>query len=114
MALIGSRPLSTWFGIPVELEEGSPIERAVYSGLIFAGLIILFQRRSKFSISGLVTANGPLVLLLGYFGSFIWLALGALCQLLWGGRARAQSTALVALLALMFIWLLRPALYGGF
>jgi hypothetical protein len=74
----------------------------------------LFLVCLQFAPRNRAATSWALALLLGYLGSFIWLTLGALCQLLWGGRPRAQNTAVVAVLALVFIWLLRPALYGGF
>lgn len=73
MAVTGSRPLSMWFEAPVALEDGSPIDRAVYLALIIAGLIILSRRKEKFSISELIGANAAFSLLLGYYAlSILW------------------------------------------
>jgi exopolysaccharide production protein ExoQ len=73
MAVNCSRPLSMWFGATAGFSEGSPLERSVYSALIFAGLVVLLGRKEKFSFSGLVAENGPLFLLLGYYAlSIVW------------------------------------------
>jgi len=69
-------------------------------------------RRLAFHAGG--TGELGFVLLLGYTGSFIWLAFGGLCQKLCGSAERAESTAWVAVLALLCVWLLWPSLYRGF
>ena len=74
----------------------------------------LFLLCLQFAPRNRLGSDWGFVILLGYLGSFIWLAFGGLCQKLCGNPDRAQSTALVAVLALLFIWLLWPSLYGGF
>jgi O-antigen ligase len=79
MALGGSRPLDLWFVQPgsslaaASFEQGSTLEALVYSVLISAGVFILFQRKEKFNLPGLIAANWPLFLLLGYYAlAILW------------------------------------------
>lgn len=77
MALVASRPLELWFTqgslSTGAFEQGSPIEALIYSFLIVAGLVILSRRKEKFSLSGLMSDNGPLFLLLAYYAfAIIW------------------------------------------
>jgi exopolysaccharide production protein ExoQ len=79
MALAGSRTVGLWFAMAGlysgsgHFEEGNPAEAVVYLVLIFAGVFILFQRKEKFNLSGLIAANWPLFLLLGYYAlAILW------------------------------------------
>src|SRR5208337_3556989 len=60
MALAGSRRLTLWFaqaGIflgSAQPEGGSPIDSSIDSVLIFAGVFILFQRKEKLNLPGLI------------------------------------------------------------
>jgi exopolysaccharide production protein ExoQ len=67
MAVLGSRPVSFWFG-GGELEstlEGSPVDRLIYFGLIVAALIILARRQLNWG--ALISRNWPIFLFYGYF-----------------------------------------------
>jgi exopolysaccharide production protein ExoQ len=52
-AIIGSRPVSLWFGLGKSLEtiddylDGSPLDRNIFLFLILAGLFVLSRRRTK-------------------------------------------------------------------
>jgi exopolysaccharide production protein ExoQ len=77
MFLDASRYVSQWLGLGTPnvsadaLLEGSPVDRAVFTGLIIAGLLVLRQR--KISWTSLFTKN-PWIWLYFVFGalSFIW------------------------------------------
>jgi exopolysaccharide production protein ExoQ len=54
LLIAGSRPVSSWFGIGTDTEgsiaatlDGSPMDAFIFEVLIVAGLIALFQRRSR-------------------------------------------------------------------
>jgi hypothetical protein len=70
MFLIGSRHASSWlnlspqFGSAADIALGSPIDRAVFSSLIVAGIVILFQRRIDWP--RLLVRNGLIALYLLY------------------------------------------------
>ena len=77
MFLIGSRHVSAWLNLRPEfdsaqdLAEGSPIDRAVFFGLIIAGILIL--ARKKIDWERLLIKNGWLVLYLLYcLASVTW------------------------------------------
>jgi exopolysaccharide production protein ExoQ len=63
--IAGSRPVSVWLGnnsagnLAATL-DGSPMDAAIFEALIVAGVIVLFQRKSK-AIS-LLKASGPVVI----------------------------------------------------
>ena len=66
VALAGSRSVSQWLqiGSPIDsadqVIEGSPLDRAVYTGLLLIGLIVLLARRKQ--AAKLLRANGPILL----------------------------------------------------
>lgn len=65
MLLIATKPLGLWFGVGGEdMESGSPLDRAVLSGIFCLGLLILAKRR--FIWSNAIKKNIFLMLLLGY------------------------------------------------
>jgi exopolysaccharide production protein ExoQ len=76
MLILGSRSVSQWLslGAPIssgDFEEGSPLDRTVFLLLIFAGLIVLWQRR--ISWSQLIQNNIALTLFVLYCGiSITW------------------------------------------
>lgn len=77
LAIIASRPISFWLnpggmGLdPSTLEEGSTIDRGVYSVLIILGVLILSRRRLR--LSALFERNGWLILFLVYAAlSTVW------------------------------------------
>ena len=88
MFLVGSRYVSAWlnlrpeFGSAQELAEGSPIDRAVFFGLIVAGILILARR--KIDWDRLLIGNGWLVLYLLYcLASVTWTDEPALLMKRW-------------------------------
>lgn len=77
MFIIGSRLPSQWLGTQVGgqsaqiLEEGNPLDRAVFAGLIFIAIVILSSR--SFNWNGLITRNLFLVaFLLFALISVVW------------------------------------------
>jgi exopolysaccharide production protein ExoQ len=77
LALACSRPMGQWLqmGTPVDTAdqvlEGSPIDRAVYTVLEVAGLIVLAARRNR--VGKLLRSNGPILLIFLYcFVSIVW------------------------------------------
>jgi O-antigen ligase len=77
MFLVGSRYLSDWLNLGRELKsaadyaDGSPIDRAVFSGLLVAGIVILIRR--KIDWHRLLVKNGWIVLYLLYcLASVMW------------------------------------------
>ena len=81
--IVGSREVSQWLaalgvrqagalsGSPDRYAEGSPIDRAVYTGLLVLGMIVLFRRRSE--IRRLLRANAPILLFFLYCAaSILW------------------------------------------
>jgi len=74
-----SRPLSAWLNlnqiqtesVSAQLAEGSPVDRAVYTGLLVLGLIVLSQRRERVVIT--LRSCLPVALFLGYcLISLLW------------------------------------------
>jgi O-antigen ligase len=77
MFLAGSRYASSWLGLNPEFQsaqdyaEGSPIDRAVFFGLIAMGLLILYRR--KLNWQRVLVGNGWIVLYLLYcLASVAW------------------------------------------
>jgi O-antigen ligase len=78
MWLACSRSVSQWLqaGSPLDPSvdqylEGNPLDRAVYTGLLVAGLIVLVGRRK--TVWNLLRANGPILLFFGYCAvSLLW------------------------------------------
>lgn len=71
--IIGSRFVSQWLslGVPNSLEEGSPLDRAVFFLLLFAGIFILARR--QISVSVFLSRNVGLTLFLAYcFLAILW------------------------------------------
>lgn len=65
MLLIATKPLGMWFGVGAEdMESGSQLDRAVLSGILCLGLLILTKRR--FVWANAIKENIFLMLLLGY------------------------------------------------
>jgi hypothetical protein len=73
LTLACSRPIGQWLqmGTPVDTAdqvlEGSPIDRAVYTLLEVAGLIVLAARRNR--VGKLLRSNGPILLIFLYCSS---------------------------------------------
>jgi len=62
--IVGSRPVSTWFGEGVagnlnSTLDGSPMDAAVFMALLALGLIVLFRRRKK--ATAFLKANGVVI-----------------------------------------------------
>jgi exopolysaccharide production protein ExoQ len=77
LSICASRPVSLWFSTgtsiqsPEQYLDGSPFDRAVLTGLVVLGLIVLLQRGQK--VGAILRANGALVVFLLYCGiSIIW------------------------------------------
>ena len=77
MLVVGSRPISFWFSPSAQFEgveanlEGSPIDRTFYQIMIFAGILVLLQRRVNWA--RLIQKNRWLLLYFAYFGiSTLW------------------------------------------
>ena len=98
-----SRPLSAWWNLgeiqkesvaPVSalLSEGSPIDRAVYTGLLVLGLIVLAQRRDITLKT--VRSCWPVALFFGY----------CLLSLLWSDFADVADSAFAVTLLLSVCW----------
>src|SRR6266850_112997 len=75
--LAGSRPVSFWLQMRMigtsadDQLEGSPLDRAIFTALIVAALVVLAARGRK--VGKLLQANGPILLFLFYCGlSSIW------------------------------------------
>jgi exopolysaccharide production protein ExoQ len=68
--IIGSRPVSAWFGISggsAGLEgtlDGSPVDAAVFAVLIFVGILVLFQRQKK--TNAYLSLSGPIIIYFVY------------------------------------------------
>ena len=65
-----SRPFSTWVGFGgggggVESQEGSPLDRLFFMGLIAAAIVTLLRRRIAWT--AVIARNWPIVLLYAYF-----------------------------------------------
>jgi exopolysaccharide production protein ExoQ len=76
LLICGSRPVSSWLqktpvGSPEQLLEGSPIDRAVYTLLMAAGIIVLLGRQA--AVVRIVRKNWPILLFVLYCAiSVIW------------------------------------------
>jgi len=77
VAIVGSRPISLWFGGPLEMEspddylKGSPFDMVVFLSLIVGGLIVLMRRRVNWN--PLLAKNVWLFLFFLYWGvSVVW------------------------------------------
>src|SRR5262245_48294110 len=68
LLIVGSRPVSLWFqpGVVAPIEEGSPLDRLVYTVLIIAGVFVLARRRPN--VARIVRSNAFLLLFLLYEG----------------------------------------------
>lgn len=69
ICIVGSRPVSAWFGISqgsdaVQLVEGSPIDGAVFGVLLAAGIIVLISRRRP--MSACLKASWPVIVYFAY------------------------------------------------
>ncbi len=72
MLLIATKPLDIWFGLVQQGDaEGSPLDRAVLSGILCLGLFLLAKR--KINWSSIIKENTWLILLISYtFTSILW------------------------------------------
>ncbi len=77
VAILGSRPISTWFGLGVHIEnpddylEGSSFDRIVFLALIGAGVLVL--ARQQIDWRAIIAANKWICLYFLYLGiSVIW------------------------------------------
>jgi len=72
MLLAAIKPLGIWFGGGgATMEEGSQIDRAVLSIILFLGLLVLIRRQFKWASA--IQENPLLMLLIGYiFVSILW------------------------------------------
>src|SRR5215472_6711779 len=76
MLILGSRSVTEWvnLGSPIsgiDVAEGSPLDRAVYFSLMFAGFLILIKRR--ISWAQVFRNNGALIIFIFYCGiSIMW------------------------------------------
>ena len=77
MAILGSRPISLWFGLGRELEttedylEGSPVDRAIFLILILAAGVALVRRRVNWR--AVFIANRWVIIYFLYLGlSVLW------------------------------------------
>jgi len=76
IALACSRTVSQWisfggFESTAQVEEGSPLDRLIYTGLLIVGLIVLSTRGKR--VSRILQANKPILLFFGYCAiSMIW------------------------------------------
>src|SRR5207244_3770107 len=76
-AILGSRPVSLWFGLGKSLEttddyvDGSPLDRNIFLLLILAGLFVLSRRRVKWQ--KIISNNNWILLFYLYIGiSVLW------------------------------------------
>lgn len=87
LMLIGSRQVSQWLESgPIlsaqALEEGNPLDKAVYSALIFAGVCILVSRRVR--IGEILGNNLPIAMFFLYAGlSILWSDFPAIAAKRW-------------------------------
>src|ERR1039457_268982 len=71
-----SRPLTTWLQTPVQGSpekylEGSPLDRALFSVLLLAGLLVLMGRRQR--VMAILNRNAPILIFFSYCAlSIIW------------------------------------------
>jgi len=76
MMIAGSRSISFWLGmapskLPESYMEGSPFDRALYTGFLMVGLVVLFGRQKE--IQRFLSANWPIVLFVLYCAmSIMW------------------------------------------
>jgi exopolysaccharide production protein ExoQ len=74
LAIAGSRPVSVWLQLDTSadmLTEGSPLDRAIFSGLLAAGVLVLMSRGSK--VLNFLKANLPIVVFVLYCAiSILW------------------------------------------
>jgi exopolysaccharide production protein ExoQ len=72
MMVIASKPLAIWFGTGgVDIESGSPLDRAFFSGILCLGLLILLKR--KFNWFRAIKENIWVMVVIGYMlVSIIW------------------------------------------
>ena len=75
--LISSRPVTSWLGIATTFDgsqayvEGSPIDRAVFMGLLVVGLAVVIVRMDR--VGPLLRRNGPILLFFLFCGvSILW------------------------------------------
>jgi len=69
LLIAGSRSVSTWLNMaptrsPEQYLEGSPLDRAVYSVLLAAGIAVLFGRRK--AVARILRKNWPILLFVAY------------------------------------------------
>ncbi|MGA2251807.1 O-antigen ligase family protein [Terracidiphilus sp.] len=72
LCIIGSRPVSTWFGMSgpssgdvlASTLDGSPMDAAIYEALIVAGIVVLARRGKR--TNTLLKASGPVLLYFAY------------------------------------------------
>jgi len=76
LLIAGSRMVSQWFqpqaiSTPDQYLEGSPIDRLILTGLLLAGILVLFRRASD--VGSLLEANLPILVYFSYCAiSIIW------------------------------------------
>src|SRR5687767_14403414 len=77
IVLIGSRPLSLWFGYGRDVDsgndyvEGNPLDRLIFLGLILAGAFVVVQRRNNFQ--SFIANNRALFWFFAFWGlSVVW------------------------------------------
>lgn len=77
MLVVGSRSVSSWFDSSMQVEgadvylEGSPVDRAFYMVMIFAGIVVLIARHVSWS--KFLAQNKWLALYFAFFGiSVLW------------------------------------------
>ena len=75
--LVSSRPVTLWLGIEKTFDgseaylEGSPINRAVFMGLLVAGLAVVIVRMDR--VGPLLRRNGPILLFFSFCAmSVLW------------------------------------------
>ena len=76
LGLACSRPVATWLGMApmdstVQVMEGSPFDRLVYTALLVIALLVVISRNQRVAI--ILKANGPIILFFLYCGaSIVW------------------------------------------
>jgi len=76
LLILGSRPVSSWIGFdqtsePVYYQDGSPLDRNVFLGLMLAGFFVLWRRQIRWR--KLISSNPWLIVYFAYLGlSVIW------------------------------------------
>ncbi len=70
MVVLGSRPISLWFGSSGQaisnVEDGSPVDRLFFQALMVAGLVVLFKRHVNLRV--IISENKWLFLFFLYLG----------------------------------------------